>query len=90
MVAPGLREAQFTVSVNMIARTLSRISDSNCPGALLIVTIDAERDVPIWDSSDFLITNIGKRHHRPDLPSGNIFGYPLAIAGFEFVPGILE
>jgi len=31
--------------------------------------------VPIWDSSDVLITIIGKRHHRPEPAHGIIFGH---------------
>ena len=31
--------------------------------------------MPIWDSSDVLITIIGKRHHRPEPAHGIIFGH---------------
>jgi hypothetical protein len=55
------------------------------------VLIDTEeKGVPIWDSSDGLITIIGKRHHRPDPPHRIIFGHALAIAGSDSAPRIIE
>jgi hypothetical protein len=40
------------------------------------VLIDTEeKGVPIWDSSDGLITIIGKRNHRPDPAHRIIFGH---------------
>ena len=54
------------------------------------VLIDTEeKGVPIWDSSDGLITIIGKRNHRPDPAHRIIFGHA-SRRGSDSAPRIIE
>src|SRR6266850_4077188 len=76
MVAPGLCETQFTVIVDMITRTFSGKPHRKRPRSGSGGYWSRPRkDVPIWDSSDVLVTIISKRHHRPDPAHRIIFGH---------------